>query len=137
MATANTARALAGTIIGHGVQEVVFFCGNRRRDELPRLLQEHGIGVHEITVYETRDIPAPALADPDAILFFSPSAVGSFFSVNSIGPKTVCFAIGSTTAAAIADYTDNKIITPELDRHSQDMIMASVEFYFQNINCYE
>jgi uroporphyrinogen-III synthase len=61
--------------------------------------------------------------------------VQSFFSVNHLKKSTVCFAIGKTTAESIADFTGNKIITSESP--SQEMMIASVQNYFQNINCYE
>jgi uroporphyrinogen-III synthase len=47
----------------------------------------------------------------NGILFFSPSAVHSFFKKNKANPDTVFFAIGETTANAISVYTNNKIIT--------------------------
>lgn len=132
---APTAGLLARKIIEQGIKEVVFFCGNKRRDELPALLKEAGVTVHEVTVYETIETPVAATENMKAILFFSPSAVQSFFSVNQLKKDTVCFAIGETTAASLADFTDNRIIISEFP--SQEMMMASVNFYFQNYNCYE
>jgi uroporphyrinogen-III synthase len=133
--TAASAAALAEKIIAHHIPEIVFFCGDKRRDELPAALRKAGITVHEVVVYETIDTPEITTDDMDGILFFSPSAVRSFFSVNQLKPHTVCFAIGQTTADAIADVTDNKIIISEAP--SQEMILAAVQFYFKNINCYE
>lgn len=134
--TATDATSLAQKIIATGnVKKVVFFCGNKRRDELPNLLKENGIEVNEVVVYETVETPVVTTQDLDAVLFFSPSGVKSFFSVNSLAKKTACFAIGSTTAEAITDYTDNRVITSE--HPTTEMLMASAWFYFQNINCYE
>lgn len=133
--TAANATALAEKIIAHGIPEIVFFCGDKRRNELPSTLRNAGITVHEIVVYETIDTPVITTDDMDGILFFSPSAVRSFFSVNQLKPQTVCFAIGQTTADTIADVTDNRIIISEAP--SQEMMLASVQFYFKNINCYE
>jgi uroporphyrinogen-III synthase len=135
VATAENASALAQKIIEHDVKEILFFCGNKRREELPAILKKNGITVHEIIVYETIEIPSIITADIDGIQFFSPSAVHSFFSVNSLTRNTVCFAIGNTTADAIKDFTDNRIIISESP--TQEMMMACVQFYFQNINCYE
>jgi uroporphyrinogen-III synthase len=133
--TAASATALAEKIIAHGIPELVFFCGDKRREELPSTLRKAGITVHEVVVYETIDTPVITTNDTDGILFFSPSAVRSFFSVNQLKPHTVCFAIGQTTADAIADVTDNRIIISEAP--SQEMMLASVQFYFKNLNCYE
>ena len=80
--------------------------------------------VHEIIVYETVETPVTAIENIDGILFFSPSAVNSFFSVNQLNANTVCFAIGNTTAEAIAGFTGNKIITSEYT--SQEMMLASL-----------
>ncbi|HEV7329847.1 MAG TPA: uroporphyrinogen-III synthase [Flavisolibacter sp.] len=135
VATADYGKDLAQKIIEEKVKEVVFFCGNRRRDELPNILKAAGITVHEIVVYETTETPAMLTEDIDGILFFSPSAVHSFFSANQLKKGTVCFAIGQTTADSIADFTDNRIIISESP--SQESMLASVNFYFQNINCYE
>lgn len=132
---ATNATALAKQIIQHGVQEIVFFCGNRRRDTLPTILEEAGIIVHEVVVYETLETPQVSTAGIDGILFFSPSAVQSFFSVNQLKKDTVCFAIGLTTADSIADFTDNRIIVSEVP--SQEMLLGSVQFYFQNSGCYD
>ena len=49
----------------------------------------------------------------DGILFFSPSAVESFFSLNEVGSNTILFAIGNTTAEAISQKVKNKIIIAE------------------------
>jgi uroporphyrinogen-III synthase len=135
IAEANNATNLAQKIIESGVKEIVFVCGNKRRDELPVLLNKAGIEIHELTVYETTKTPIVISEDFDAILFFSPSAVQSFFSVNQLKKNTACFAIGETTAGSISDVTNNRIIISKSP--SQEEMLASVHFYFQNMNCYE
>jgi uroporphyrinogen-III synthase len=104
------AHSLGQQIIDANEKEVTFFCGNIRRDELPHLLSEENIQVKEIIVYETALIPQKIVKDYDGILFFSPSAVESFFSVNTIKSVTTLFAIGETTAKTISTYTSNTII---------------------------
>jgi uroporphyrinogen-III synthase len=132
---AQNAFELSKKIIEHKVEEVIFPCGNKRREELPSILKNASVKVHEIVIYETIETPTVTTDDMDAILFFSPSAVKSFFSVNQLKKNTICFAIGETTAKSIADFTDNKITTSEFP--SQEIMMSSVNLYFQNINCYE
>ena len=135
-ATASNAAELAKKIIDNGrFKKILFFCGNKRRDELPNLLKEHGIEVQEIIVYETAETPVVVADDMDAVLFFSPSAVKSFFSVNSLPEKTACFAIGNTTAKAIAEHTGNRVITSE--GPAQEILVAHVWFYLQNIKIHE
>jgi uroporphyrinogen-III synthase len=135
VSTAENGSVLAQKIVEHGVKEIIFFCGDKRRDELPDTLRANGITVQEVVVYETIETPSITTEDLQGIIFFSPSAVTSFFSINQINEQTVCFAIGKTTANTITDYTDNKIIISEYP--SQEMMLASVNFYFKNINCYE
>lgn len=127
---AENATGLAKEIIEHGVKEVVFFCGDKRRDELPDILKDAGITVYEVIVYETVETPGVAADDFDAVLFFSPSAVQSFFSVNALKKDAVCFAIGKTTAESIADFAGNKVIISQSP--SQEVMLAAVNSYFEN-----
>ena len=134
--TAPNATALAAKIIAHGqFRQVVFFCGNQRREELPRLLKESGIEVIEIVVYESIATPVVTTGNLDAILFFSPSAVKSFFSANTLKKDTPCFAIGDTTAAAIGEYVGNRVIVSESPE--QTTMLAGVWLYLQNIDLYK
>ncbi|WP_223151984.1 uroporphyrinogen-III synthase [Chitinophaga qingshengii] len=136
LAEASYGTDLAAAIVALGnIREVHFFCGNQRRNELPQGLRDAGIKVNEYVIYENNPTPEVVTDAYDGVLFFSPSAVKSFFSVNKPAPETVCFAIGTTTAAALEDYTDNKIITaPYTDAAS---LVKTAIFYFNNINCYE
>jgi uroporphyrinogen-III synthase len=86
-------------------KQIVFFCGDRRREELP------SIGVTTRTVYRTVLTPQKVERTYDGIAFFSPSAVESFFSVNAIATEIPLFAIGSTTATAIRAACRNHVIT--------------------------
>lgn len=111
---ASDATELAELIIAEGEDDsVIFFCGNQRRDELPRLLTDNEIEVEEIVVYETVLVPHKIRKDYHGILFFSTSAVESFFSVNKVAPGTRMFAIGKTTAEAIAKHCNNRILLSE------------------------
>jgi uroporphyrinogen-III synthase len=132
---AEDANKLARKIIDTGEKEVIFFCGDKRRDELPDLLRANSIIVYEVTVYRTVVIPFVTKDNWDAILFFSPSAVSSFFSVNTLSSQTVCFAIGHTTANTIARYTNNRIIVSPAP--SQEKLLEAVDHYFKNTNANE
>lgn len=107
---ASNAAALAETMIQDRVQEVIFFCGDKRLDILPALLRENGCTVREVIVYKTEETPVAVTKVYDGILFFSPSAVSGFFSINKVGPEVVLFAIGDTTAKAIKERANNKVI---------------------------
>lgn len=133
--TAPDAAQLAEKILAHGpTGELVFFCGSQRRDTLPDRLRAAGIPFTEVAVYETVAAPVLTTDEFDAALFFSPSAVKSFFSVNSLPKTTACFAIGHTTAETIADYTDNRIITSEAP--DQLSMLTGLVFYLQNKDQY-
>ena len=109
--TAKSAAALAELIIHKDhIDEVVFFCGDQRREELPGILRNNQVTVNEVIVYHTINTPHKIDKAYDGILFFSPSAVESFFSNNKTPRATVLFAIGDTTASEIKKYTDNRII---------------------------
>ena len=131
-AAAPYGKELAAAIIQlQSIHEVSFFCGSQRRNDLPDGLKNAGITVHEYVVYETVPTPVVAADDYDGVLFFSPSAVNSYFSVNTLHPATVCFAIGNTTAAAVKEHTGNKIIT-STGTDEQSMVQTAIH-YFNNI----
>ncbi|MCW3088842.1 MAG: uroporphyrinogen-III synthase [Sediminibacterium sp.] len=110
--TADSASQLAEEIIEDAYAgEVIFFCGNQRREELPAKLAAADITVTEITVYQTIVLPRKVEGEYNGILFFSPSAVESFFAKNQLPAHTVVFAIGPTTKETIERYCSNKIIS--------------------------
>lgn len=115
-ATAKGAKSLAKQLIKHHVKQVTFFCGNIRRDELPEMLLSENIALTEITLYKTASKPVIINEKYDGYVFFSPSGVESFFSLNSIDPKAMCFAIGETTAESLKEYTLNAIVISDQPR---------------------
>ncbi len=129
--TAWHAKELAEKIVVKKESEIVFFCGDKRREVLPQILKEAGVTVHEIVVYDTVQTPVILKEEIDAVLFFSPSAAQSFFSVNQLKEGIICFAVGRTTAESISKFTPNKIVIS--DHPAQEEVLASVKIYFQNI----
>src|ERR1051325_525660 len=112
--TADSATELAELITREDDNdEVFFFCGDKRRNELPEILRNNDIQVNEIVVYQTIPVKHKIEKNYHGILFFSPSAVQSFFSDNTITDKTILFAIGNTTANEIKKTSGNKIIISE------------------------
>ncbi|MEL1255574.1 uroporphyrinogen-III synthase [Flavobacterium sp. DGU38] len=107
----------------YGSESFTFFSGNLRRDTLPEALKENGIKFNEIQVYETTLQPQKIKANPEAILFFSPSGVKSYLKHNTIN-KQICFCIGETTAEALAKITKNIIIAdqPTIEDLVEDVI---------------
>ncbi len=107
----------------YGNESFTFFSGNLRRETLPESLKEAGIKFNEIQVYETTLQPQKIKANPEAILFFSPSGVNSYLRDNAIN-KQVCFCIGDTTAEALLKVTKNIIIAdqPTIEDVIEDVI---------------
>jgi len=127
--TADNAAELADKIIEDGAtDEVIFFCGNQRRDELPAKLQKYRIGVNEVVVYQTEYIKYKVDKVYDGILFFSPSAAESFFMQNNLAEQTIVFAIGQTTKTTIEKYCSNKIIVSK-QPGKDHLVEMAVDFF--------
>ncbi len=127
--TATSAAELAELIAADRfIDKVIFFCGDQRRDELPQILQQNNIEVNEIVVYQTIAVPHKINKQYHGILFFSPSAVESFFKTNRVTAQTILFAIGNTTAGAIKKFTNNKIIIS--DQPGKENLVKKMMEYF-------
>jgi uroporphyrinogen-III synthase len=129
---AKDAAELSEKIINDkSVKQVVFFCGNQRRDLLPSQLKKNGIDVEELIVYTTIEKPQAVTKKYDGILFFSPSAVRSFFQKNKINAETILFAIGQTTARELRNYSNNTTVISEIP--DTEKVIADVIKYFSTI----
>jgi len=129
--TADSADKLAEIIIKEPLKNVVFFCGDQRRNELPEKLKNNGINIEEIVVYKTVETSSIISKQYDGILFFSPSAVQSFFSNNSITNKTQVFAIGSTTADAAKKFTEIPVIISEKPG-KENLVNLAIKYFSQS-----
>ena len=129
--TAASATELAEKIARANPQgEIYFFCGDRRRDELPDRLRKEGFFVHELIVYRTIATPQRIARRYDGISFYSPSAVDSFFSVNTIAPDTPLFAIGETTAEEVRRHCSNPVIVGRRQKpDKEDLIQLMIEYF--------
>jgi len=129
--TANDAASLALLIAEEAdTDSVIFFCGDQRRDELPDILRNNDIDVDEIMVYQTIATPKVLKQNYNGILFFSPSAVQSFFSANKIDKDTTLFAIGNTTKASIKKYSNNNVLIS--DAPGKENLLEKAIHYFVN-----
>lgn len=127
--TANDAAALAELIVEEGeADNVIFFCGDQRRDDLPGILQNNDIEVNEIVVYQTIAVNHKVDKDYNGILFFSPSAVNSFFKKNKPSATTILFAIGSTTANEIKKHSTNKIIVSN-QPGKENLVKTMIDYF--------
>ena len=107
----DTAKELAKKIVKNNTAcTIYFFSGNRRLNHLPEILSDNLFDIEEIVVYTTEPIIQIMEKEYDGIIFFSPSAVKTFFEVNKIKDTVVLFAIGDTTATEIGEHSDNRIV---------------------------
>lgn len=131
IATAENALRLGERLIDDGVNDVVFFCGNVRRDELPNKIRSEGGKIEEIVVYETEETPSKLTKDYDGILFFSPSAVQAYFSSNKPAKHTVLFAIGKTTEEAIKQNKGRNIVVANVT-DKVEMAQDAIDYLSSN-----
>ncbi len=129
---ADNATDLANKIIKEkNFKEAIFFCGEKRRDELPIILREAGIALTELVLYKNIEQPKKIDNGFQAILFFSPSAIKSFFKENVLQKTTACFCIGYTTANALKEYKiTNKTI---VSNYPSQQVMIDVVLNYFNI----
>ena len=110
-------------------KEALFICGDKRRDELPAILSVEEIVLTELVLYKNIEQPKKIDNSFQAIIFFSPSAIQSFFKENVLPKTTACFCIGYTTANALKEYKiTNKVIVSNYP--SQQVMIDLVLNYF-------
>jgi uroporphyrinogen-III synthase len=105
-------RHLAELILDEGkINSVIYFHGNLSRNEMTERLEEEGIEVIELEVYETVINPVLMPNKPiSGILFYSPSAVEGFDRGEGFERELPpLFAIGPTTAKALKERTDQQV----------------------------
>lgn len=129
ISTAINALELAKLIVAENLtNQLSFFCGEQRREELPIILRNNGIRVKELIVYQTTEVSYKVEKVYQGILFFSPSAVISFFKTNNLSGNTVLFAIGNTTAGELKKYSTNSIVVSDLPGKDY-LVKKMIEYY--------
>jgi uroporphyrinogen-III synthase len=129
--TAANATDLAHAILKDGrFTKALFFCAKEHRPELPDILRQAGLTVHEIPVYETIATPHTIDTPFDAVLFFSPSGVDSFFTHNRVPPGAIAFAIGETTAARAREHKDTQVISSPSP--TQEALLHCIQTYYES-----
>ena len=110
----------------YGKEKFTFFSGNLRRDTLPEALSNANVSYNEIQVYDTVLTPQKITGTFDGILFYSPSGIESYLKNNKISKQT-CFCIGSTTAEALENITDNVVIANQPT--VENVIIQCINFF--------
>ncbi len=109
---AEYASALSDVLIEkYNERKFHFFCGNIRSDEIPLKLKENNIAFEVIEVYKTTLNKKQFKRNFDAIMFFSPSGVRSYFDNNKADKfESVAVCIGKTTADEAEKYAENVVV---------------------------
>ena len=105
-----------------------FFCGKRRRPEIETFFSLNNSSSGVIEIYDTLLTPKTFDKSFGGILFFSPSAVSSFFMANSWNLKTHGFCIGKTTATTLENFTKNFSIAKE---PNETELLLSINNYYK------
>ncbi len=124
---AQNASDLAKIIVKkHKNRSFLFFCGNLRRNELPELLRQNEVNFEEQIVYNTHQNSKKFDRSFDGVLFFSPSAVQSYVSENSL-ENVVAFCIGTTTASEAKKHASKVIIANKPT--VENVIVQAVKYF--------
>jgi hydroxymethylbilane synthase len=124
----NSAEKLANYLVENiKDDEVTFFCGNKKRDELSTILGENNIKVNEVECYQTILTPRKIEIKFNGILFFSPTGIESFLKENK-ATDIVAFCIGETTATEARKYFKNVIVSKV---STVESVLQSANEYFQ------
>ncbi|MET1258426.1 uroporphyrinogen-III synthase [Flagellimonas sp. DF-77] len=124
---ADKAEALANQLVNtHADLRFTLVQGNMARPELGRILKKNNVRYDIIQAYRTELTPKTYQRSFDGVLFFSPSAVTSHCSANSIA-ESVAFCIGETTAEAAKVHTDHTIIAnrPTIE----NVLVQAIKYY--------
>jgi uroporphyrinogen-III synthase len=97
-------------------QSFIYYCGNRRLNIIPEALERMSVSWEEVTAYHTQMVERAFDHPFEGILFFSPSGVKSYTSLNPLGEATA-YCIGPTTAAEANKHTKKYKIakSPDLE----------------------
>ena len=104
-----------------------FFCGKKRRPEIETNLSAKAIPLYIHEMYETLYTPKVIETKFDGILFFSPSAVESYFKMNSWKQEVQGFCIGSTTATSLSKYTH---LYSTAKAPNENQLLLSIHHYY-------
>ncbi|RYD55508.1 MAG: uroporphyrinogen-III synthase [Sphingobacteriales bacterium] len=129
--TTDTGRELAELVVKDQVKEALFFCSNIRLNTIPDYLNRHNTNIKEVVVYNTIPNPHQVNEEYDGIMFFSPSGVESFFSVNKLTDGVPFFAIGHTTANALSSYPNPTIIS---ERPEPSILIETIVNHYKALN---
>lgn len=113
---ADDAASLADKIIEMGLTKSILHPGgNLTLERLNLKMNKANIAYHPLAVYQTtlNNLKLENSSEYDAVMFYSPSGLKSFFHSNKLAVQTIVCCIGETTAKALRELqSHNSIIIP-------------------------
>ncbi len=127
----KNSKELAGFIAKtHKNTSFLFICGNRRREELPSILTQHSVPFKEIIAYHTINNEQHLPEEFDGVLFYSPSGVQSYTSLNKLRGSTA-FCIGESTANEASRHTSSVVVAGK--QRIESVLEAVVKEYLNKL----
>tara|TARA_Y100001970_G_scaffold29608_1_gene36631 strand:+ start:26385 stop:27053 length:669 start_codon:yes stop_codon:yes gene_type:complete len=105
-----------------------YFSGKKRIRELENNLKKNNINIIVHEVYDTLLTPLKINDLYDGVIFYSPSAVKSFFKGNNSLNNTYGFCIGNTTAKELSNYSNRFSVAKS---NSEENMLESIDKYFK------
>ena len=105
-----------------------YFSGKKRLLKLENILNKNNIKIIIHEVYDTILTPKKINNHYDGIIFYSPSAVKSFFKGNNSFKNTYGFCLGNTTAKELKNYSESFSVAKS---NSEENMLVSINKYFK------
>ena len=105
-----------------------YFSGKKRLLKLENILNKNNIKIIIHEVYDTLLTPKKINNHYDGIIFYSPSAVKSFFKGNNSFKNTYGFCLGNRTAKELKNYSDSFSVAKS---NSEENMLVSINKYFK------
>ncbi len=111
-------------------ESFTFFCGNKRREDLPEILSKNNMVVNEVECYKTQLTSKEIEEKYNGILFYSPSGIESYLIENKVEDR-IAFCIGETTASEARKHFKTVIVSKVATVNG---VLNSVNDYYKNHN---
>jgi uroporphyrinogen-III synthase len=125
--TGYSGKDIARKIVENKETNLIHYTSNLRRKELSDILKKHSIVLQAVEVYSKKITPHE-LENIDAMIFFSPSQIDSFYLKNNFDIEKPAFCIGLTTANYLKSKGHKSIIISEI-ASEQNIIEKTIKYF--------
>jgi uroporphyrinogen-III synthase len=108
----------------------IYFCGNKRSETIPMIFRSASIKLDEVMVYQTMVKASEISKLYQGILFYSPSAVDSYFVFNNFPNNTIAFCADNNTAEALTKKLSQPAIVVQAADATDASLIESAIVYF-------